>query len=110
MPSACIASLMMYSRSIGPSAARPSPRRENRVCPGPFQLDVDAIAGWRDLLAEQDRAAVAERGEVAELVAGVRLRDRPRAFGQGIAGEDRGAFGTVERLRHRVRASSRAAG
>ena len=36
MPSACIASLMMYSRSIGPSAARPSPRRENRVCPAPF--------------------------------------------------------------------------
>ena len=41
MPSACIASLMMYSRSIGPSAARPSPRRENRVAPRPLQLDVD---------------------------------------------------------------------
>ena len=36
MPSACIASLMMYSRSMGPSAARPSPRRENGVGPAPF--------------------------------------------------------------------------
>ena len=63
--------------------------------PCPFQLNVHAIAGRRDLLAEQDRAAVAEGGEVAELVAGVRLRDRPPAFGQGIAGENRGAFGTA---------------
>ena len=58
-----------------------------------------AIAGRRDLLAEQDRAAIAEGREVAELVAGVRLRDRSPAFGQGIAGENRGAFGTLERLR-----------
>ena len=36
IPSACMASLMMYSRSIGPSEARPSPRRENRVGPAPF--------------------------------------------------------------------------
>ena len=36
MPSAAIASLMMYSRSTGPSAARPSPRRENGVGPEPF--------------------------------------------------------------------------
>ena len=36
MPSACMASLMMYSRSIGPSAARPSPRRENGVGPEPL--------------------------------------------------------------------------
>ena len=69
-----------------------TPAREPRL-PRPFQLDVQAIAGRRDLLAEQDRTAVAESGEVAELVAGVRLRDRPPAFGQGIAGEDRGAFG-----------------
>ncbi len=31
MPSAAIASLTRYSRSTGPSAARPSPRRENGV-------------------------------------------------------------------------------
>ena len=28
MPRPCIASLMRYSRSMGPNAARPSPRRE----------------------------------------------------------------------------------
>ena len=36
IPSACIASLTMYSRSIGPSAARPSPLRENGVMPEPL--------------------------------------------------------------------------
>ena len=36
MPSANIASLTMYSRSTGPSAARPSPRRENGVGPDPL--------------------------------------------------------------------------
>ena len=72
--------------------------RESRL-PRPFQLDVQAIAGRRDLLAEQDGAAVAEGGEVAELVTGIRLRDRPRAVGQGIARENRGAFRALERLR-----------
>ena len=36
IPSAAIASLTMYSRKTGPSAARPSPRRENGVGPDPF--------------------------------------------------------------------------
>ena len=36
MPSTNIASLTRYSRSTGPSAARPSPRRENGVGPEPF--------------------------------------------------------------------------
>ena len=36
MPSAAIASLTTYSRSTGPSAARPSPRRENGVGPEPL--------------------------------------------------------------------------
>ena len=36
MPRAAIASLMTYSRSIGPSAASPSPPRENRVRPDPL--------------------------------------------------------------------------
>ena len=61
-----------------------------------FQLDVDALAGGRDLFTEQNGAAVAEGGEVAELVTGVGLRDRPRAFRQRVAGEDCGAFGLVE--------------
>ena len=67
--------------------------------PGSFELDVQAIAGWRDLFAKQDRSAIAEGREVAELVAGVRLRDWSRAFGHGIAGEYRSAVGTGERLR-----------
>ena len=36
MPRACMASLMIYSRNIGPKAARPSPRRENGVSPEPL--------------------------------------------------------------------------
>ena len=82
-----------------PERGAPVTAAGERRLPRPFQLNVDAIAGGRDLLAEQDRAAIAEGREVAELVAGVRLRDRPRAVGHGIAREDRGAFGTVERLR-----------
>jgi hypothetical protein len=62
-------------------------------------LNVHAIAGWRDLLAKQDRTAIAESSEVAELVAGVRLRDGSPAFGHSIARENRGAFETLERLR-----------
>jgi len=34
---ACIASLTMYSRSIGPTAARPSPPRANGVAPEPLR-------------------------------------------------------------------------
>ena len=37
MPRACIASLMTYSRSIGPTAARPSPPRANGVRPEPLR-------------------------------------------------------------------------
>ena len=78
--------------------------------PCPFQLNVEAIAGRRDLLAEQDRTAIAEGREVAELVTGVCLRDRPRAFGQDIAGENRGAFRTLERRRLESKHASPAAG
>ena len=35
-PRACMPSLMMYFRTIGPSAARPSPRRAKRVGPEPL--------------------------------------------------------------------------
>ena len=71
--------------------------RERRLA-GAFQLDVEAFAGRRDLFAEQDRAAVAEGREVPVLVAGIRLRDRPRAGGQRVAGEDRRAVRAVERV------------
>ena len=37
MPRACIASLTTYSRSIGPTAARPSPPRANGVRPEPLR-------------------------------------------------------------------------
>ncbi len=37
MPSACIASPITYSRSIGPTAALPSPPRANGVRPDPFR-------------------------------------------------------------------------
>ena len=36
MPIACMASLTIYSRSIGPKAARPSPFREKGVLPDPL--------------------------------------------------------------------------
>ena len=75
-----------------------------------FQLDIDAIAAGRDLLAQQDRAAVAEPGEVAELVAGIRLRQRLGALRQGVAREDGGAVRSVQRVRRRDRASWPAAG
>ena len=99
MPSAAIASLTMYSRSTGPSAARPSPRRENGVGPGALELDVAAHAVAVDDLAEQDGAAVAElRHEVAELVAGIGKRDRLDAMGDAVAREDLHALGARQRL------------
>src|SRR6187455_2455798 len=80
MPNANIASLTMYSRSTGPSAARPSPRRENGVA-------ADAVAV--DDLAEQDGAAIAElRYEMPELVAGIGHRNRVGAVRQALSGED----------------------
>jgi hypothetical protein len=62
--------------------------------PGPLELDIDEPAGRRPVLAQQDRAAVAEHGEAAVLVPGIRLRDRPGADRQGLAREQsRGGFG-----------------
>ena len=82
-------------RRLAVAAARE--RRAARALEG----DVAAPAGAVDHLAEQERAAVAElRREAAELVAGVGLRDRLGAFGQRVAGEQRGA-GCARRARRR---------
>ena len=79
MPRACIASLTTYSRSIGPTAARPSPPRANGVRPEPFRCRSRRRPVGVDELAEQQRPAVAEpRGVAAELVPGVGLRHRGR--------------------------------
>ena len=95
-----IASLTRYSRSTGPSAARPSPRRENGVGPEPLSWMSRRTPRDVDDLAQQDRAAVAElRHEVAELVAGIGQRDRLGALGQPVAGEDLDALGRRQRVR-----------
>ena len=98
MPSACMASPISTSRSIGPTAALPSPPRENGVRPEPLNAMSRRRPCAVDHLAEQQRAAVAElRREAAELVARVGLRDRLGAFGHRVAGEERGAGRAVER-------------
>ena len=51
------------------------------------------------MLAEEDRAAVAKGGKTAELVAGVRLRDRPGAQRQAIAAENLRAVLAFESVR-----------
>jgi len=47
-----------------------------RCLPGPFQLDVVTFSARGELFAQQDRATVAEHGEVAELMAGIGLGQR----------------------------------
>ena len=59
-------------------------------------MDVEALAGGGDLLAEEEGAAIAEAGEVAELVAGVGLGDGLGAVGEGVASEEGGVVGVVE--------------
>jgi hypothetical protein len=56
---ACIASPISTSRSIGPTAALPSPPRENGVRRA-FQGDIAAPAAAVDHLAQQHRPAVTE--------------------------------------------------
>ncbi len=99
MPSANIASLTMYSRSTGPSAARPSPRRENGVGPDPLSWMSRRTPSCVDDLAEQDGAAVAElRHEMAELVAGIGHRDRVGAVGEALSGEDFRPFRAIQHV------------
>ena len=100
MPSAAIASLTMYSRSTGPSAARPSPLRENGVRPGALELDVAAHAVAVDDLAEQDGAAIAElRHEMAELVPGIGHRDWLGPLRQPVACQHLDALGRGQPVR-----------
>ena len=55
---------------------------------GTFQLDIEPFARGRELLTQQDRAAVAEPGQVSVLVSGVCLRDGLGTGRNLIAGED----------------------
>ena len=89
IPSAAIASLTMYSRRTGPSAARPSPRRENGVGPDPLELDVAAHAVAIDHLAEKNGTSVTElRYESPKLVAAISHGKRLASLGHPVARED----------------------
>ena len=100
MPSANIASLTMYSRSTGPSAARPSPRRENGVGPEPLSWMSRRTPSAVDDFAEQDGAAIAELGhEMAELMPGIGHGDRIGAVGEALSGENFGPFRALEHIR-----------
>ena len=60
MPSACIASPISTSRSIGPTAALPSPPRAERRSTGSLEGDVAPTSLPVDHLAQQQRTAVAQ--------------------------------------------------
>jgi hypothetical protein len=80
---------MRYSRSIGPSAARPSPSRsgarETRQA-RTFELHVTKLAAASSELAEKDGASIAQlRHETAKLMPGVGHCDRIRILGQSIS-------------------------
>jgi hypothetical protein len=84
--------LAQHGPERGSSIAAPRVARR----PRPFELNVPALAGRCDLFAEQDGAPVPECGEVAELVARVRLCDGPRAFRQFVPREDPGAVRAIQ--------------
>ena len=76
-----------------------APARKRRRA-GALELDVAADAVGVDHLAEQDGAAVAElRHEMTELVAGIGHRDRVRAVGNALAGEDFGSLRAIQPIR-----------
>ena len=98
MPSACMPSLTRTSRSIGPTAALPSPPRAKGVRPEPLKAMSRRRPGTVDHLADQQRTAVTElRRESTELVARVGLSQRFCAFGQCVPGEQSGLRRVVER-------------
>ncbi len=78
-----------------PAVAAPRERRAS----GALEGDVVAIAERVDDLTQEQRSTVAElRVEATELVAGVGLCNRSGTGGHRVAGEDRGAQLTVERV------------
>ena len=110
MPRACIASLTTCSRSIGPTAARPSPPRANGVRPGALEVQVAAPAvGSTSSPSSSARPSPSRGDEAAELVAGVRLRDRPRAVAGRRADEQAQAVVAAQPRRGRGRARRPAA-
>ena len=109
MPSAAIASLMMYSRRTGPSAARPSPIARERRGAGALELDVAAHAVGIDDLAEKNGPAVAElRHEMAELVAGIGHGEGLAELGHPVARKDRHALRRGKQIGIEPRAGGRA--
>ena len=93
IPSAAIASLTMYSRRTGPSAARPSPLPGERSRARALELDVTAHTIAIDNLAQKNGASVTElRHEVPKLVAGISHGERLASLGHAVAGEDCHAF------------------
>ena len=62
-------------------------------------MDIEAPSVRSQVFAEQNRPPVAEHGEVAELVARVRLGQRFGARRQGVSGENLHSFRGAEGLR-----------
>jgi hypothetical protein len=80
-----------------------APARERRLARS-FQLDIAAPSIHADDLPQQDRPAIAElRHETAELVPGVRKRDRLSALRQHIARENFGGSRCIELFRIRAK-------
>ena len=66
---------------------------------GAFELDIVAHPVAPHHLAQQDGAAIAElRHEMAELVAGIRLRQRLAALGHAVSCQDLHAFRARQRV------------
>ena len=87
-----MASLMMYSRRTGPSAARPSPLPGERVGPEPLSWMSRRTPSEADDLAKKKGAAVTQLGhEVAKLVPGIGHGQRFAELWQRVAGKDRDA-------------------
>lgn len=71
----------------GPQCGAPVTAAGERSPARTLELDVEAFALRRDVFAQQNRPAVPEHGEVAELVPGVGLGNGQRAPGGEVAGK-----------------------